>query len=118
MSDNKNDFISHVAKNIALEHMHDELMAGRALYIDLQDIKQNGLELDSPLLWALFPDWVNWVAIDKNKNLWGYSEKPFLSGVNLEKWHKGLRSRMYNIFIKINYTKHWRLSLTKRPDGM
>jgi hypothetical protein len=92
--------------------------------IDLQDIKQNGLKLGSPLLWALLPydylcmqdgcfwlntkvkpDWCN----ERNKF---YINAPVFKVSEYKLFNFGLP-----VTLKINYTGDWKDSLTKRPKG-
>lgn len=94
-------------------------------FVDMEDIKQNGLSLDSPLLWALLPNLVNWAAITCHGNKLViscpaiYSNKDSSSGWTIPHTQRVMHGELSDILnIKINYQGDWRDSLTKRPEGL
>lgn len=89
----------------------------RTLTVNLDDIKQNGLELDSPMLWALLPDWVGYIVIDEEGCLELWDNEPTFDG---DIWQYNLDTKRAEDtdFLKINYNGDRRESLTKRPEGM
>lgn len=87
--------------------------------VDLAGIKQNGLELDSPLLWALLGKGINFVCLDKDNDPLGFGKEPLFDGVFVI-YRGGFLFNNENFYglplhIKINYTGEWKDSLTKRP---
>lgn len=77
---------------------------------ELDHIKENGLELDSPLLWALLK-W-DYVACGRGGIFYMFNKEPDMNKPGLF-YHIG-----FVLPIKINYTGDWKESLTKRPEGM
>ena len=109
----KNPFLEYEATKIALQYMDKELRAGRAVYVVLDDIKENGLDLDSPLLWALLRG--PWIAMNSSGDWTVFPEKPSLC--NSAWGYMDMSNHSYSeISIKINYTGDWKDSLTKRPE--
>lgn len=117
-----NSHLSDASYRFWLEHEKEiyQLAAGFANplpCIDIERIKQNGLAPDSPLLWALLPDWVEWIAKHKNGDWYGYGERPIRLSLCDTMWYADAKTRIY-----LNYpivkNCDWKDSLTRRPEGM
>lgn len=103
------------------EHSNNETIKTK-FCVSLKDVRKNGLNLDSPLLWALLPDWVMFISINFWRNLTLHKNEPdldkwgFLDKVREGNAFKGCISMPRPEYIKINYTGDWKDSLTKRPE--
>lgn len=93
------------------------------IYVDIDRIKEKGLKLDSPLLWALLPGWANYI-FNCPISGWQYTdEKPIkienaVAPTSSFYWDvERICTLGGNIYLKINYTGDWKDSLTKRPVG-
>lgn len=82
----------------------------------VDDIKQNGLAPDSPLLWALLPDDAQYLCVDSTGQWLASNVCPSEPLQAFWCWD-GIGMKFYSINnIKINYTSDWKDSLTKRSE--
>lgn len=99
--------------------------------VDIEEIKQNGLKLDSPLLWALLDNF-NYISLYGNTTEWYALEiEPLIKPLNfindpyfgiLQNMYIGIDGNIYYAhlipFDLSPYFGDWKDSLTKRPEGM
>lgn len=88
--------------------------------INLNHIKQNGLALDSPLLWAIVDSDIDYLAVNEDGYWIGsFDGKLFVNSHHSIHFPHWTANNLITIGkINICYTGDWKESLTKRPDGM
>lgn len=118
MSDCKGDD-SYVVSECK-EHSFECEDAFNVVEVDIDSIKQNGIDPKSRLFWALMPEWVNYVALINPSRQWiGYDEAPKIGVCNSSKvltWVYPEVLAWCPVGIKMAYTGDWKDSLHYRGD--
>lgn len=80
---------------------------------------ENDLDLIEPLIepvpwdWSTTPTWINWIAMDPNREWWMYREEPILDE---SKWNgQGGTCHMIPKSHAPQWIESWKLSKTMRP---
>lgn len=85
--------------------------------VNLPEIKEKGLAPDSPLLWALLPDWVYFITKNAGDDgdVWVFSEQPYFDN---PKWHMdGGYAELFNVIAISDWPKDYERRIFKRPEG-